>query len=135
MTNNKLGSVNQQPLYVCTSCISRYEDSTWPAGDLRVHSGECWCYPCWDERQWDFPEQPDWNDLEPYTPAEQKPAPDVARLVVALEKARDAIGSLPQDALGNVPDTQQRQGWHIRDELINEISTALAAYRKQGGEV
>lgn len=61
-------------------------------------------------------------------------APDVAGLVEALKKARDAVGSLPQDALGNVPDTRQSQGWHIRDELINEISTALAAYRNQGGE-
>lgn len=64
----------------------------------------------------------------------ERQAPDVAGLVEALEKARDAIGSLPQDALGNVPDTQQCQGWHIRDELINDISTALAAHRKQGGE-
>lgn len=68
-------------------------------------------------------------------PAEQQVAPDVAGLVGALEKARDAIGSLPQDALGNVPDTQQSQGWHIRDELINEISTVLTAYRDQGGDV
>lgn len=61
-------------------------------------------------------------------PAEQQP--DVAQLVEALEKARDAIASLTKDALGNVPDAQQCQGWYIRDELINYISTALAAHRK-----
>lgn len=68
MTANKPGSVNQQPLYVCTGC---YEDYSGPAFDLRVHDGECWCDLCWDERRWDFPDQPRWNDLEPYTPAPQ----------------------------------------------------------------
>lgn len=68
MTTNKPGSVNQQPLYGCTSC---YEDWTWPAEDLRVFGSECWCDLCWDERRWEFPDQPSWNDLESYTPALQ----------------------------------------------------------------
>lgn len=79
MTTNKPGSVNQQPLYGCTGC---YEDYSWPAGDLRVHDGECWCDLCWAERRWLFPDQPYWDDLEPYTPAEQQPAampPEIPR--------------------------------------------------------
>lgn len=68
MTTNKPGSVNQGPLYGCTNC---YEDWTLPADDLRVHDSECWCDSCWDQRQEDFPDQPGWSDLEPYTPALQ----------------------------------------------------------------
>src|SRR5690606_23160862 len=68
MKTNKPGSVNQQPLYGCTSC---YEECTYPADHLHVYDNECWCDLCWDERRWDFPDQPYWNDLEPYTPALQ----------------------------------------------------------------
>ena len=85
MTTNKPGSVNQRPLYGCTSC---YEDYSWPASDLRVYDGECWCDLCWAERQWELPGRPCWNDLEPYAPAplpaEQQPGPDAAGLVEAL---------------------------------------------------
>lgn len=71
MTTNKSGSVNQLPLYVCTGCIGSYEDCTWLAGDLRVHDGDCWCDPCWYMRRFEFPDLPEWEDLEPYTPALQ----------------------------------------------------------------
>lgn len=68
MTTNKHGSVNQQPLYGCTSC---YEECAWSASDLHVHDGECWCDPCWDGRSEEFPDQPDWASLERFTPALQ----------------------------------------------------------------
>jgi hypothetical protein len=83
MTTNKPGSVNQQPLYGCTSC---FEDYSWPAGDLRVFGSECWCDLCWDERRWEFPDQPGWNDLESFTPA-----PDISALVDALQAENERL--------------------------------------------
>jgi len=68
MTTNKPGTVNQRPLYGCTSC---YEEFSWPASDLRVYDTECWCELCWGDRQWDFPDHPDWASLERFTPALQ----------------------------------------------------------------
>lgn len=98
MTTNKSGSVNQDPLYGCTSC---YEECTWHASDLHVHDGECWCDTCWDWRSEEFPDQPNWNDLEPYTPALQaeceKLRKDAERLkarVAELESERDSIKDL-----------------------------------------
>ncbi len=86
MTTNKPGSVNQRPLYGCTSC---FEDFSWPASDLRVYGGECWCGLCWDERRWGLPDLPYWDDLEPYTPALQaeceKLRKDVAGLLICDE--------------------------------------------------
>lgn len=114
MTTNKPGSVNQQPLYGCTSC---YEHCTWPAGDLRVYDNECWCDLCWDVRLDDFPGQPEWADLKPYTPAEQQPAPDVAALVEALERAVNRLESA---------------GLYYSEAAIRGHK-ALAAHRKQGG--
>lgn len=68
MTTNKPGTVDQQPLYGCTSC---YEEFTYPVDHLHVYDNECWCDLCWDERRWEFSDQPSWNELEPYTPALQ----------------------------------------------------------------
>ena len=87
MTTNKPGTVSQRPLYGCTNC---FEDCTWPAGDLRVYDGECWCGECWDERDI-FPGRPDWGDLDPYTPALQAENE-------TLEQQRDALAALCQEA-------------------------------------
>ncbi len=114
-TTNKYGTVNQQPLYCCTSC---YEHCTWPAGDLRVYGNECWCDLCWDDvRRDDFPDQPQWADLKPYTPVEQQPAPDVTALVEALE---DIAGTHHHSASAG-------------EYFAKVARAALAAYRKQGG--
>lgn len=94
MTTNKPGAVTQQPLYGCTSC---YEECTYPADHLRVHDNECWCDLCWDERRWDFPDQPDWSDLEPYTPALQAECKEL-RTALSESRANDltAMGYLNQ---------------------------------------
>ena len=36
-----------------------------------------------------------------------------------IEAIIDALRSTPEDAFGCVPDTPDRQGWWIRDELID----------------
>lgn len=36
-----------------------------------------------------------------------------------IEAIIDALRSMPEDAFGCVPDTPDRQGWWIRDELID----------------
>lgn len=107
MTTNKPGSVNQQPLYGCTSC---YEEVTYPAGDLGVYGGECWCEYCWDNRSADFTDQPEWNDLEPFTPALQAECEKLRkdaqehkdryfREVYGLNNEGDPIGGDPADGL------------------------------------
>lgn len=116
--NIKPGSVNQQPLYGCTGCYEDYTWPAWPAGDLRVYDNECWCGQCWAERRWLFPDQPYWDDLEPYTPAEQQPAPDVTALVEALEYA-----------IGTLEDCDM----NLFHNVIEVGRAALAAPRK-GGE-
>src|SRR5690554_5310640 len=79
MTTNKHGTVNQHPLYGCTSC---YEECTWPASDLRIYSGECWCALCWDEYK--VAETGiGYYDLPAFEP--DMPTPDVSGLVEALE--------------------------------------------------
>jgi len=94
MTTSKPGSVNQQPLYGCTSC---YEECIYPADHLHVYDNECWCDLCWDERRWEFPDQPSWNDLEPYTPALQAECKEL-RTALSESRANDltAMGYLNQ---------------------------------------
>lgn len=118
MTTDKPGTVNQQPLYGCTSC---YEECTWPASDLHVHDGECWCSLCWDERRWEFPGQPNWNDLEPYTPAEQQPAPDSDALLEAMAELCDEIDK--HEIHATISETSIL--WFKR-----KARNALAAHRK-----
>jgi len=50
----------------------------------------------------------------------------VKELEKALEKARDAIAQAPEDAFGDIPDTPDRQGWWIRDELVDSFNKALS---------
>lgn len=130
--NIKPGSVNQQPLYGCTGCYEDYTWPAWPAGDLRVYDNECWCGQCWAERRWLFPDQPYWDDLEPYTPAEQQPAPDVSGLVEALETISEIDYDTPID------DTDTVRLWAACDGIRRAkliAVKALAARRKQGGDV
>ena len=116
MTTNKPGSVNQRPLYGCTSC---YEECTWPASGLRVHDAECWCDLCWDEYKvaetgigyFDLPA------FEPYMSG-----PDVAVMVKALERIAN-MGSMSYHSLDSAKIT-------ARNAL-----DVLAAHRKQVGEV
>lgn len=49
----------------------------------------------------------------------------VEELERVLMTCRDAINSLPEDALGDVPDTPDQQGWWIRDELVHNITRIL----------
>lgn len=122
MTTNKPGSVNQQPLYGCTCC---YEDYTWPAGDLRVHDGECWCDLCWDERRWEFPDYPYWDDLEPYTPALQA---DYQRLQAERDKLLSIISDLKDW------DCDVRGGFlSIPIELRRRMQEALDSARHEPG--
>ena len=48
-------------------------------------------------------------------------------LLAALEEAREAIASLPIDALGSGKDGELE--WSIRDELIDKISRPIAKAR------
>lgn len=125
--NIKPGSVNQQPLYGCTGCYEDYTWPAWPAGDLRVYDNECWCGQCWAERRWLFPDQPYWDDLEPYTPAEQQPSPDVLGLVEALEEARDLVDNWAAYA----SDYFKEKHNLARD--LERLDAVIAAHRKQGG--
>lgn len=54
----------------------------------------------------------------------------VEQLGEALECARDAVASLPEDALGTGGDGLVIPFYPIRDELIDETTKALTAYRK-----
>lgn len=107
MTNNKLGSVNQQPLYGCTGC---FEIQTFYACDLRVHDRECWCDRCWDEYK-EAELGIEYADLPAFEPG-------VSTLVESLEglmrvEARDRIMPVGTE-------------W-------DAARAALAAYHKQGG--
>lgn len=57
-------------------------------------------------------------------------AATVERLLDITNKAGVALAMLPEDALGEVPDNHERQGWFIRDELIYNLEQAvLHGYR------
>lgn len=130
MKTNRNGTLNQRPLYGCTSC---FEDYTWPASDLRVHDSECWCDTCWDERGWEFPDQPSWNDLEPYTPALQAERDAlVEALDVALDGSRiDDLNRDNDDLWRTCYPTLNDHQRKIFEAHIKRLETALAAYRKQ----
>lgn len=124
MTANKLGTVAQWPLYGCTSC---YEKCVYPADDLRVYEGECWCVICWDERPWESPDRPYWSDLEPYTPADQQPEPDQYP---------------PCDYCGVIPDYEPWHGSGVFNgedsphiHACNDCRHKLPAPAVQGGPV
>jgi DNA repair exonuclease SbcCD ATPase subunit len=51
-------------------------------------------------------------------------------VVPMLEKARDAIASLPIDSLGVVAETHDCPAYPIRDELLHRISAALKQEKK-----
>ena len=97
MTTSNPGSVNQQPLYGCTSC---YEECTYPADHLHVHDSECWCDLCWDARRDDFPDQPDWGDLEPYTPALQAECEKLRQQVETFQGLKPAMPPRPPTGEG-----------------------------------
>jgi len=59
-------------------------------------------------------------------PAELAALPPVAALIEALRDAREAIASLPDDALGIARD--HFTVWPIRDELLSKIDAALAQF-------
>lgn len=56
-----------------------------------------------------------------------KAAPD---LLAACEAARDALNSLPVDALGFENDG--KEVWPLRDELIHALTDAIAKARGEG---
>ena len=58
-------------------------------------------------------------------------AATVGRLRENLEIAIEAIESLPEDALGDVPDNHEHQGWFVRDELIYNLEQAVKAAPQQ----
>lgn len=116
MTTNKPGAVAQHPLYCCTSC---YEQCTYPADHLRVNDGECWCDLCWDERRWEFPDQPSWNDLEPYTPSLQTECEKLRKDAKLWESNHDEIHRrADKERALEVPD-----GWKL---VPVEITDAMA---------
>lgn len=49
----------------------------------------------------------------------------VGEMEKALEAAKDAIGSLPEDALGYAENPERTAGWPIRDELMAKLGTVL----------
>ena len=59
-----MDATKNRPLYGCTNC---YEEYSWPAADLAVYEGECWCENCWHERRWEG-ELPYWSDLDDFVP-------------------------------------------------------------------
>jgi len=44
-----------------------------------------------------------------------------------LEELRDAIANTPEDSFGRVLDNRERQGWFIRDEIVDRLSKAISA--------
>ena len=54
----------------------------------------------------------------------------IAELEAALIVAREAIAQAPNDAFGSVPPAHNHPGYWIRDELVNNITKALAAKEK-----
>jgi len=143
MTTNKPGSVNQQPLYGCTSC---YEDWTWPAGDLRVFGSECWCDLCWDERRWGFPDLPYWDELEPYTPAlqaecallrEQRDAMAehkmAAHQLVGICEPIEGFAARPQDIMPAVRDMALRiEALEAENERLRKDAERYRWLREHG---
>lgn len=65
------GSIKQEPLYSCVGCA---EDYSWPARNLAVHDGQCWCdNGCWDNHTFDLEDDDpakglEYHDLEPFDP-------------------------------------------------------------------
>ena len=55
----------------------------------------------------------------------------VTELLARLKQARDAIASLPGDALGVEVAGDGRSHWHIKDELMGYIDAAIA--QAEGG--
>jgi len=83
-TKPTVGSVHQKPLFSCCHC---YEEYSWPAGDLRVFKGECWCENCWSQ----ILDRPDtdlsWGDLAPFVPERldgSRPEPAVTEVCEEL---------------------------------------------------
>lgn len=131
MTTNRPGSVNQRPLYGCTSC---YEEYSWPAADLRVYDNECWCDLCWwYERQGDHPEQLTWSDLEPYTPTLQA---ECERLTGALNQANEQAEHFEREwyLLGDECEKLRQHLMWLAHNLTTETGSALARHvLRRGG--
>ena len=54
------------------------------------------------------------------------------RLRVGLERLRDFLAACDEDCFGGVEVTQDTPGFWVRDELIAEITTALAGKEPDG---
>ena len=61
-----IAKTNQEPLFSCVNC---YETYSWPASDLAVYKGECWCQNCFEQSDMAYGDDAiDWHDLEPFVP-------------------------------------------------------------------
>ena len=52
-----------------------------------------------------------------------------------LKKAVDMLRTTPEDCLGHVADTDDRAGWWIRDELIDNLCKEIERITELEGEV
>ena len=52
---------------------------------------------------------------------------------VIIKHVIPALESLPPEALGDVPDDDDQQGWWIRDELIDKLANVVHLAQLQGG--
>lgn len=140
MTTNKPGSVNQNPLFGCMSC---FLDHSWPAEDLRVYGGECWCDLCWGELRWDFDDLPYWDELPRFIPpyvaelealqAEceelRKDAGLIERLANLLPEIDDALEDLELHGTHSDKGYVKLAAWYSRmARTVNAIDAAM-----QGG--
>jgi len=79
-----------------------------------------------DNREWT-------RRLRDQRPANLALAAAAPAMMEALEAAKDALNSLPVDVLGFGRDGEEC--WPIRDELIYNLTTALAAARQEQEQV
>lgn len=121
---NEPGSVHQKPLFGCTNC---YEEYSFPAFDLRVHDGQCWCDDCWQVRVDDGDTDVLWSDLPGFVPITDRVKSSVVQDFVNTMIGAFETGFVDSNTL-TLATIYQVMRNHCKDEFGVEVPTLDVAW-------